>query len=75
LLPDLIRLCLPAAANRGIKFLTLGFGSQDARLEHIRAAFRCREYRSRLYQVAWNAESHGLETLDKLSISPEVAFL
>ena len=75
LLPDLIHLCLPSAANCGIKFLTLGFGSQDARLEHIRGAFRCREYRGRLYQVAWNGESHGLETLDKLSISPEVAFL
>jgi hypothetical protein len=74
-LPDLIHLCLPAAATRGIKFLTLGFGSLDTRLEHIRAAFRCREYRSRLYRVAWSGESLALETLDKRSISPEVAFL
>ena len=75
LLPDLIRLCLPAAATRGIRFMTLGFGSKDTRIEHIRGAFGCREYRSRLYQVAWNGESHRLETSDHLPISPEVAFL
>lgn len=75
LLRDLIHLCLPVAAARGIKFLTLGFGSQSRQIETVRAMFRCREYRSRLYRVAWNNGPHNPETLDDLPISPEAALL
>ena len=75
LLPDLIRVCLPAAASRGIKFLTLGFANQDPRIKAVHAEFRCREYLSRLYQVAWNHDPLASEPLDSRPICPELALL
>ncbi len=75
LLPDLIRLCLPAAASRGIKFLTVGFAKQDPRIKAVQAAFRCREYLSRLYQVAWNHDPLTSEPLDSRPFCPELALL
>ncbi len=73
LLITLIKSILPVAAERGLEFLTLGFAANDSRLATIRSQFRCREYRTRLYQVIWD-ESDEL-ILDNRSFLPEVAFL
>ncbi|MDB6124412.1 MAG: hypothetical protein JWQ71_3405 [Pedosphaera sp.] len=72
---DLISLCLPIGATRGFHFLTLGFSHQDPVAKTVRAAFPCREYASRLYQVAWPQSGHSFESLDSRPITPDVALL
>ncbi len=53
LLLALVEQALADAADRGLDFITIGFASDDPRLALLRSHFRCREYRSRLYQVSW----------------------
>ena len=73
LLATLIKAILPVATERGLEFLTLGFASNDSRLPIIRGQFRCREYRTRLYQVIWDEADELI--LDTRPFLPEVALL
>jgi hypothetical protein len=73
LLPTLIESLMPVAAERGLEFLTLGFASNDDKLTAIRSRFSCREYRTRLHQVAWDKSEEII--LDARPFSPELALL
>jgi hypothetical protein len=67
-----------AAANRGMDFLTIGFGAADPRLAVIRNHFRCREYRNHLFQVRWQSEKNENSPRIQLNenlVFPEVALL
>lgn len=74
LLPNVIALALARARARGLDFLTLGCPSEDPTMKPLRETFRCRDYRSRLYQVSW-PETGSVIALDKRSLAPEVALL
>ncbi len=73
-LEQLVELTLPAARRRGLDFLTLGLSADDASLSGLRRSFRCREYRSRLYQVSWKGMKAGV-VLDGRPVAPDVALL
>ena len=73
LLVALVELCLPMAAERGLEFLTVGFGAADRRLAALAKHFPCRKYFSRLYRVDWPGRIS--ETADDRPFFPEVAWL
>jgi hypothetical protein len=75
LLLDLVHLCAARASEKGLEFLTLGFGAQDSRAGAVCGAFRCHKYLSRLYQVNWPGIETNLEALDGRAFLPDVAFL
>jgi hypothetical protein len=64
-----------SARRRGIELLTLGFASNDPRLELIQQNLRCQEYRSRLYVVHWPGIGGTAGELDNRVLAPEVALL
>jgi hypothetical protein len=64
-----------SARRRGIELLTLGFASNDPRLELIQQNLRCHEYRSRLYVVHWPGIGGTARELDNRVLAPEVALL
>jgi len=64
-----------SACRRGIELLTLGFVSNDPRLELIQQNLRCHEYRSRLYVVHWPGIGGTASELDNRVLAPEVALL
>jgi hypothetical protein len=64
-----------SACQRGIELLTLGFVSNDPRLELIQQNLRCHEYRSRLYVVHWPGIGGTAGELDNRVLAPEVALL
>jgi hypothetical protein len=64
-----------SARRRKIELLTLGFASNDPRLQIIRRNFRCREYLSRLYVVSWPGIGGTARELDDRPLAPEVALL
>jgi hypothetical protein len=63
------------ARQQGIELLTLGFASNDPRLDCVRKHFRCREYRSRIYLVHWPGIGGTAHDLDNRVLAPEVALL
>ena len=63
------------AAARKIEWLTLGFAANDPHLATVRAKFRAREYRSRLYLVRWPDLGGAARELDGRCLAPEVALL
>lgn len=63
------------AAGRNLQCLTLGFATGDPRLVTIRAHFRGREYRSRIYAVHWPDIGGSAGDLDNRFLNPEVALL
>ncbi|HEU4387784.1 MAG TPA: hypothetical protein VFV34_08310 [Blastocatellia bacterium] len=71
----IIRALMPAARDRGIEYLTLGFDARDPRLAQLRNAFRPREYSSRLYAVHWEDGMDLAQSLDDRLMAPEVALL
>jgi hypothetical protein len=73
LFPALIETLIPVAAERGLEFLTFSFAGNDNKLAAIHDQFRCREYRTRLYQVAWDKSEEII--LDSRPFLPEVALL
>jgi hypothetical protein len=73
LLVTLIKSILPAAAQRGLEFLSLGFSAGDTRLAAVRRHFRCREYHTRLYQVVWDPSKELV--LDNRPFLPDLALL
>jgi hypothetical protein len=75
MLVDLVRLCTASAANKGIQYLTLGFGTPNTQFEAVCSAFSCRKYSSRLYQVHWPKEACMPELLNARTLFPEIAFL
>jgi hypothetical protein len=66
---------LHEAHSRGIKFLTVGFASNDPRLQIARRHFRVREYRGCLYVVRWPGVGGAANELDGRTLAPEVALL
>lgn len=74
-LTTLIQKAKKAVADRGIEFLTLGFGANDPRLAMLRNKFRCREYLSRIYVVRWPDLGASLRELDGRCLGLEVALL
>jgi hypothetical protein len=74
-LPRLIRTAFEPSQRRGIEILTIGLAANDARLDVVRRAFRCREYRTRLYRVTWAGDVDNLTALDGRTFLPEVALL
>lgn len=74
-LTDLITKMRQRASTRGIEFLTLGFATNDPRLAMLRASFRGREYRSRIYVVRWPEFGGSARDLDARCLGPEVALL
>jgi len=74
-LTTLIQKAKEAGADRGIEFLTLGFGAKDPRLAMLRNKFRCREYLSRIYVVRWPDLGASLRELDGRCLGLEVALL
>lgn len=74
-LPALIESSLLPAAHRNLEFLTLGFSADDPRLAVVRAKFRCREYKSRFFQVLWKGDNAKEPALNDNLIFPEVALL
>jgi hypothetical protein len=75
LLPSLVESFFPAAAERGLGFLALGFDAADPRAAIVRRHFRGRAYRSRLYQVAWRGASTGQRPLAAQLVGPDLALL
>jgi hypothetical protein len=71
----LIQQLANSAGRRGIELLTLGFASNDPRLELIQQNLRCHEYRSRLYVVHWPGVGAKVGELDNRVLAPEVALL
>jgi hypothetical protein len=71
----LIQQLANSARRRGIELLTLGFASNDPRLEIIRQNLRCHQYRSRLYVVSWPGIGGTARELDNRLLAPEVALL
>jgi hypothetical protein len=69
-----VKLCA-LAAERGIEFLTLGFAANDPRLAIIRAHFKRREYRSRIYIVRWPNMGGAAHQLNDRVLQPELALL
>jgi hypothetical protein len=69
-----VKLCA-LAGGRGIEFLTLGFAANDPRLAMIRARFKRREYRSRIYIVRWPNMGGAASQLDGRVLQPELALL
>ncbi len=71
--------CLAAlqsrAAKRNVEFISLGFAANDPRLATVRARFKSREYRSRLYVVRWPDVGGALNQLDGRVLQPELALL
>ncbi|MGV3532089.1 MAG: hypothetical protein ACO1QR_06935, partial [Chthoniobacteraceae bacterium] len=53
MLPDFLETFFPLAAQSGIEYLTLALPADDPRLPTLRRRFSTRNWRSRLYQVAW----------------------
>jgi len=74
-LPRLVMNLSTLAAERGIEFLTLGFAANDPRLAIIRARFKRREYRSRIYIVRWPNMGGAAGQLDDRVLQPELALL
>jgi hypothetical protein len=74
-LTEMIDLLRRTAAQRGIEFLTIGFASNDPRLEAVRSKFRRREYQTRLYLVRWPEFGGPASELDDRVLAPEVALL
>jgi hypothetical protein len=74
-LPGLVTKLCALAAERGIEFLTLGFAANDPRLATIRARFKHREYRSRIYIVRWPNMGGAAGSLDGRVLQPELALL
>lgn len=72
---SLIRLLQNEAAQRDIQLLTLGFASNDPRLNAMRKHFRFRAYRSRIYVVRWPGIGGSASELDGRILGPEVALL
>jgi hypothetical protein len=71
----LIQQLANSARGRGIELLTLGFASNDPRLELIQQNLRCHEYRSRLYVVHWPGIGGTADELDNRILAPEAALL
>lgn len=63
------------ARRRGIELLTLGFATNDPRLDSVCSQFRCRRYRSRIYLVRWPGIGGSAGELDGRFINPEAALL
>jgi len=74
-LTTLIEKAKEAVAEKGIEFLTLGFGANDPRLVLLRNEFRCREYLSRIYVVRWPDLGTSSRELDGRGIGLEVGLL
>jgi hypothetical protein len=74
-LMKVLRCLCGAASERKIQLLTLGFAATDPRLELIRATFRCREYRSRIYVVRWPGFGGRAAEFDGRLLAPEVSLL
>jgi len=74
-LVELIAALRKTARRRGIELLTFGFDANDPRLATIRANFRAREYRSRLYIVRWPGVGGAASELDDRLLAPEAALL
>jgi hypothetical protein len=74
-LPALVELSFSAPAGRGLKFLTLGFSSVDPQLAVVRKKFRCREYKTVLFQVRWPGKNSKKLVLNAGLLFPEVASL
>jgi hypothetical protein len=74
-LTELIDLLRRTVARREIEFLTIGFASNDPRLEVVRSKFRHREYQTRLYLVRWPEFGGPASELDDRVLAPEVALL
>jgi hypothetical protein len=74
-LPGLVTKVCALAAERGIEFLTLGFAANDPRLAIIRAHFKRREYRSRIYIVRWPNMGGAAHQLNDRVLQPELALL
>ncbi len=72
---DLLAVIRGAAKVKRIELLTLGFAANDPLLEKIRARFRTREYRSRLYLVRWPGIGGAAKDLDGHLLNPDVSFL
>jgi hypothetical protein len=63
------------AAARKLAWLTLGFAANEPGLAVVRAKFRCREYRSRIYVVRWPDLGGSARELDGRVLAPEVALM
>jgi len=72
LLP-LLESLLFVGARRGLEFIALGFADDDHRLAIIRKRFRCREYRTRLYEVQWGERAEAISKAHPCL--PEIALL
>jgi hypothetical protein len=73
LLAPLLESFVSRAAQRGLEFVVLAFADNDYRLTLVRDRFRCREYRTRLYEVHWGELAEVLSN-DRPCL-PEVALL
>ena len=74
-LPRLVAKFCAHAAERRVEYLTLGFAANDPRLAMIRARFKRREYRSRIYIVRWPNMGGTADQLDRRILQPELALL
>jgi len=74
-LAALIQTLRTDAAARELSWLTLGFATNDPHLAVVRAKFRYREYRSRIYVVRWQDLGGSASELDGGVLGPEVALL
>jgi hypothetical protein len=70
----LVECSLALARPRNLDYLTLGCTVGDPILVRLRKRFRCREYRSRLYRVAWPGEKESV-VFDGRPLAPEVGLL
>lgn len=70
---------MPAAAKRGLAFITLGLSADDPRLPVVQKRFRHRAYRSRLYEVRWPNNTTAQPAMRKIPegslVCPEIALL
>jgi hypothetical protein len=63
------------AAERGIRYISLGLSGNDSHMATIARTFPCRIYWSRIYLVRWPGIGGSAAELDERLVVPELAFL